>query len=77
MLVFLCTQAFGAHILDVLGQPLMVQRLLDCQPLPKTFNSINPHLAKLIYLNFQPLEVVSRDRDPQPQVVEIPHICLI
>ena len=26
--------------------------------------------AKLIYLNFQPLEVVSRCRDPQPQVVE-------
>ena len=26
--------------------------------------------AQLIYLNFQPLEVVSRYRDPQPQVVE-------
>ena len=26
--------------------------------------------AKLIYLNFQPLEIVSRYRDPQPQVVE-------
>ena len=26
-------------------------------------------LTKLIYLNFQPLEVVSRYRDPQPQVV--------
>ena len=26
--------------------------------------------VKLIYLNFQPLEVVSRYRDPQPQVVE-------
>ena len=25
---------------------------------------------KLIYLNFPPLEVVSRYRDPQPQVVE-------
>ena len=24
----------------------------------------------LIYLNFQPLKVVSRHRDPQPQVVE-------
>ena len=27
-------------------------------------------LLKLIYLNFQPLEVVSRYRDPQPQVIE-------
>ena len=26
--------------------------------------------AKLIYFNFQPLEVVSRYRDPQPQVLE-------
>ena len=32
--------------------------------------SINPYPAKLVYLNFQPLEVVSRYRDPQPQVVE-------
>ena len=30
----------------------------------------NPDPAKLFYLNFQPLEVVSRYRDPQPQVVE-------
>ena len=30
----------------------------------------NSYPAKLIYLNFQPLEVVSRYRDPQPQVVE-------
>ena len=29
----------------------------------------NPCPAKLIYLNFQPLAVVSRYRDPQPQVV--------
>ena len=29
-----------------------------------------PYPAKLIYLNFQPLEVVSRYRDPRPQVVE-------
>ena len=33
-------------------------------------SAINPYLANLIYLNFQPLEVVSRYRDPQPQVVE-------
>ena len=31
---------------------------------------INPYAAKVIYLNFQPLEAVSRYRDPQPQVVE-------
>ena len=31
---------------------------------------VNPYHAELIYLNFQPLEVVSRHRDPQPQVVE-------
>ena len=29
-----------------------------------------PYLTKLIYLNFQPLEVVSRYRDPQSQVIE-------
>ena len=27
-------------------------------------------LLQIIYLNFQPLEVVCRYRDPQPQVVE-------
>ena len=31
---------------------------------------INLYPAKFFYLNFQPLEVVSRYRDPQPQVVE-------
>ena len=31
---------------------------------------LNPHPPKLNNLNFQPLEVVSRYRDPQPQVVE-------
>ena len=31
---------------------------------------IKPLLATLIYLFFHPLEVVSRYRDPQPQVVE-------
>ena len=30
----------------------------------------NLYLAKLMYLNFQPLEVVSRHRDPQHQLVE-------
>ena len=31
---------------------------------------MNPYHAKLMHLSFQPLEVVSRYRDPQPQVVE-------
>ena len=31
---------------------------------------VNPYPAKLIHLNFQPFEVVSRYRDTQPQVVE-------
>ena len=35
-----------------------------------TYIHINPRRAKLIYLNFQPLGVVSRYRDPQPQMVE-------
>ena len=30
----------------------------------------NPYPAEIIYLNFQPLEVVSRYRDSQPQAVE-------
>ena len=30
----------------------------------------NPYPARLIYLHFQPLDAVSRYRDPQPQVVE-------
>ena len=37
------------------------------------YHILNP--AKVIYLNFQPLEVVSRYRDPQPKVVEnYPHL---
>ena len=31
---------------------------------------VKPHPVKLMYFNFQPLEAVSRYRDPQPQVVE-------
>ena len=31
---------------------------------------LNPHPVKLIYLNFQPLEVVSRYRDPQLKMGE-------
>ena len=31
---------------------------------------LDPYPAKVIYLNYQQLEVVSRYRDPQPQVVE-------
>ena len=33
-------------------------------------NMKNPYPAKLIYLNFHPLDVVSRYRDPQLQVGE-------
>ena len=33
-------------------------------------NILDPYRAKLIYLNFPPLEVVSRYRDPQLQVAE-------
>ena len=36
----------------------------------KEYYSINPYPAKHVYLNFQPLEDVSRNRDLQPQVVE-------
>ena len=31
--------------------------------------NINPYPVMVIYLNFQPLEVVSRYRDRQPQVI--------
>ena len=34
------------------------------------YHPVNPYPAKLIYLNFQPLEVVSRHCDPQLQVVK-------
>ena len=40
-------------------------------------NQINPYPAKLNNLNFQPLEVVPRYRDPQLQVAENTDICLI
>ena len=45
----------------------------------RVITMITPYPAKLIYLNFQPLEVVSRYCDPQPEVVwlKITHICLI
>ena len=33
-------------------------------------HTINPYPAKFIYLNFQPLGVGSRYRDPQLQVAE-------
>ena len=33
-------------------------------------NNVNPYPNGLIFLNFQPLEVVSRYRNPQPQVSE-------
>ena len=33
-------------------------------------HNLNPYPSELIYLNFHPLEVVSRYRDPQLQVAE-------
>ena len=36
----------------------------------KVFQRFNPLTAKLFNLNFNPLEVVSRSRDPQLQVSE-------
>ena len=46
-------------------------------PEPSLYH-IDHYPAKIIYLNFQPLEVVDRYRDPQPQVVEnYPYVCLI
>ena len=39
---------------------------------------INPYPAKVIYLNFHPLEVVSRYRDTQLQVAEnYWYLCII
>ena len=38
---------------------------------------ISPYLAKVIYLNFQPLGFMSRYRDPQPEVVKLLIIYLI
>ena len=38
-----------------------------CQDVVK---HVNPYPVKFFYLNFHPLKVVSRCRDPQPQVGE-------
>ena len=48
----------------------IVQMLCKCFVLTEYFESFNPYPAKLINLNFQPLEVVSGYRDPQLQVAE-------
>ena len=65
----------GYSVVVMLGQrlrrwpnitPTLVHRLV----LAVIVVDINPSPAKAIYLNFQPLEVVSRYRDPQPQVVK-------
>ena len=52
-----------ARFVDVIIR-ISVNYEFRCEPL------YNHYPAKLIYLNFRPLEVVSRYRDPQPQVVE-------
>ena len=47
---------------------------------PLIYTSPNPYPDELIYLlifYFHPLVVVARYRDPQLQVAEITHICLI
>ena len=36
----------------------------------KNVSALDPRPAELIYVNFQPLEVVSHYRDPQLQVAE-------
>ena len=61
---------FTRHVLSVrlvvtvqpILQPTLVYR-------PWCFG-FNPCAAEYIYLNFLPLEAVSRYRDPQPQVLE-------
>ena len=45
--------------------------IFNCVTVKSTYSfEYHPHPAKLIYLNFHPLEVVSRYRDPQLQVAE-------
>ena len=41
-----------------------------CKFYERYWSNINPYPAKLFHLNFRPTEVVSRYRDPQPQVVK-------
>ena len=48
--------------------------LVFCVVIKSTFN---PYPVKLIYLNFHPLEVVSRYHDPQLEWLKITDICLI
>ena len=43
---------------------------IDFQKLGHGCFFLTPYPGKLIYLNFKSLEVVSRYRDPQPQVAE-------
>ena len=43
-------------------------RTLQARNITVTLNHVNP--AELFYFNFQPFEVLSRYRDPQPQAVE-------
>ena len=58
-----------SHLTCVLmNQILHAGGLLYCQR--KTWHTLNPYPAKLIYFNFQALEVVSRYRDSQPQMLE-------
>ena len=53
---------------DVLRKISLSAQLIRHQPCSK--KQVNPDPAERIYLNFQPLEVADRYRDPQHQVVE-------
>ena len=49
---------------------MLNQLLREIREFQKIRPHSNPYLAKLIYLNFHPLQVVSRYRDPQLQMDE-------
>ena len=57
-----------ANLIDGMPYSLFLLRLYNTQLYSTQF--FNPLIAKLFNLNFQPLEVVSRWRDPQLQVSE-------
>ena len=54
----------------MLGTDGCIESSLHINPFPARLPQGNPYSAKVIYLNFQPLDVVSRYRDPQLQVAE-------
>ena len=50
--------------------PHRLRRWFNIKPILGQHFVLNPYPAKLIYLNFLPLEGMSRSRDPQLQVSE-------